>query len=196
MFLGHPTISWRSRDIVDIFSISDIGAEGLCHCCSTHRYRNIGGRFPASVKSSALHGRPPRPQGGFPHWKIEGNRLKKAIPIYSSVASLTWKKNQIPMFKKDKSSPFVIYKMVYLHQGTRAPKMQFKVWYRCVLRQWHRPSAPISDIEKISMMFWERQDSWNGRASFFSGQTLGRVRCHARGNPPLQLCHDPIGIRY
>ena len=109
VFLGHPTISWRSRDIVDIFSISDIGAEGLCHCCSTHRYRNIGGRFPASVKSSALHGRPPRPQGGFPHWKIEGNRLKKAIPIYSSVASLTWKKNQIPMFKKDKSKVHLSY---------------------------------------------------------------------------------------
>ena len=51
LLLGHSFVSWR-RDIVDIFSISDIGAEGLCHCCSTHRYRNIGGRFPASVKSS------------------------------------------------------------------------------------------------------------------------------------------------
>ena len=29
------------------------------------RYRNIGGRFPASVKSSSPHSRPPRPQGGF-----------------------------------------------------------------------------------------------------------------------------------
>ena len=39
---------------------------------------------PISSLSEVLltaHGRPLRPQGGFPHWKIEGNRLKKAIPI-------------------------------------------------------------------------------------------------------------------
>ena len=194
MFLGHPTISWRSRDIVDIFSISDIGAEGLCHCCSTHRYRNIGGRFPASVKSSAPHGRPPRPQGGFPHWKIEGNRLKKAIPIYSSVASLTWKKIRFPCLEKTIQKSICHIQKGLFASGNKGPKNAIRglvsVCTKTMAQTFRANICFREDIYDVS------RTSWNGRASFFSGQTLGRVRCHARGNPPLQLCHDPIGIRY
>ena len=50
-----------------------------CFCyCSTHRYRNIGGRFSASLaRVQEFIGLPTTE--GFPHWKIEGsrNRLKK-----------------------------------------------------------------------------------------------------------------------
>ena len=42
----------------------------------------------------------------------------------------------------------------FTEAGNRPPIFR----YRCVLQQWHRPSAPISDIEKISTMSRERHE--------------------------------------
>ena len=50
--------------------------------------------------------------------------------------------------------PAVCSEEDFTEAGNRPPIFR----YRCVLQQWHRPSAPISDIEKISTMSRERHE--------------------------------------
>ena len=45
--------------------------QGFCYC-STHRYRNIGGRFSASLLEKYKNSSACQLPRGFPHWKIEG----------------------------------------------------------------------------------------------------------------------------
>ena len=45
--------------------------QGFCYC-STHRYRNIGGRFSASLLEKYKNSSACQLPRGVPHWKIEG----------------------------------------------------------------------------------------------------------------------------
>ena len=45
--------------------------QGFCYC-STHRYRNIGGRFSASLLEKYKNSSACQLPRGLPHWKIEG----------------------------------------------------------------------------------------------------------------------------
>ena len=198
---------------------------------------------PISSLSEVLltpHSWPPRPQGGFPHWKqstwilirknscpiseywyiadfqspievlcnarlfsIYGHRLQFEGPLdptliqteffvhdkvqmdltgqlsqsfknignqdfffkqdfYNTATTVYWNRFfqpvafNFPMGKPPlrPQRPAVCSQEDFTEAGNRPPIFR----YRCVLQQWHRPSAPISDIEKISTMSRERHE--------------------------------------
>ena len=70
----HDETSWissRYQILVHVACVAVAAAQGFCYC-STHRYRNIGGRFSASLVEKYKNSSACQLPRGFPHWKIEG----------------------------------------------------------------------------------------------------------------------------